>query len=384
MLKIAVITRHFPSSGEPWQGRSSYQTLSVLARKAKVHVFYPNAAYPSFLTPRSRLYRSLDSSYCPVGVEASYHDYPAVPLLSRSFNGSVAARTLLPYVRGFRPDIIFGIFLYPAGYTALKIARKLSVPVVVKAVGSDLHSIGDRISAAHTRTVLEQADFVVTASEDLRRRAIALGAPDDRCTSNINGCNVAIFRPGDRLEARRRLNLDHDAHSVVYIGRMDERKGLLELVDAAKRLHAKRPNLRFYMVGEGPDRNKIVRAIEAAHGTGYAKVFPACSPEEVALWMTAADVVTLPSYMEGCPNVVLEALACGRPVVATEVGGIPEIMNDTCGRLIPPRNADALADALDFVLDREWDAAAISARWGRGWDTVAAELLSIFESLTRG
>jgi glycosyltransferase involved in cell wall biosynthesis len=165
---------------------------------------------------------------------------------------------------------------------------------------------------------------------------------------------------------------------------MDERKGLFELVTAAERLHAKRPNLRFYMVGEGPDRNKIVKAIEAVHATGYIKVLPACSPEEVALWMTAANVVTLPSYMEGCPNVVLEALACGRPVVATEVGGIPEIMNDTCGRLIPPRNADALAEALDFVLDREWDAGAISARWGRGWDTVADELLAIFETLTRG
>jgi glycosyltransferase involved in cell wall biosynthesis len=287
-------------------------------------------------------------------------------------------------VRAFQPDIIFGIFLYPAGYTALKIGKKVAVPVVVKAVGSDLHSIGDCVSAAHTRTVLKQADFVVTASEDLRRRAIAMGAPDEKCKSNINGCNVAIFRPGDRLKARRRLNLDYDAPSVVYIGRMDERKGLFELVTAAKELHSKRPNLRFYMVGEGPDRNKIVKAIEVVDATGYIKVLPACSPEEVALWMTAADVVTLPSYMEGCPNVVLEALACGRPVVATEVGGIPELMNDTCGRLIPPRDAGALADALNFVLDREWDAGAISARWGRGWDTVAAELLTIFESLTRG
>ena len=85
--------------------------------------------------------------------------------------------------------------------------------------------------------------------------------------------------------------------------------------------------------------------------------------------------------MEGCPNVVLEALASGRPVVATNVGGIPEIMSGECGRLVPPRSPAKLAHALASVLDRTWDASAISAHGSRSWDTVAAELLEIFESL---
>jgi glycosyltransferase involved in cell wall biosynthesis len=97
--------------------------------------------------------------------------------------------------------------------------------------------------------------------------------------------------------------------------------------------------------------------------------------------MAAADLVTLPSYMEGCPNVVLEALACGRPVIATRVGGIPEIMSDVCGRLIPPRDANALARALDAVLSAAWDAASISAHWSRSWSKVAEELLDVFESV---
>ena len=97
--------------------------------------------------------------------------------------------------------------------------------------------------------------------------------------------------------------------------------------------------------------------------------------------MAAADLVTLPSYMEGCPNVILEALACGRPVVATHVGGIPEIMNDECGRLVPPRDSGALAAALASVLDSTWDAKAISAQWGRSWEVVASELTEILESV---
>ena len=83
MLRIAVITRYFPSSGEPWQGRSAYQTLRALASQATVHVFFPDLAYPALLRPRTRLYSGdLDRSFTPGGVDVSYHDYPAIPLIS--------------------------------------------------------------------------------------------------------------------------------------------------------------------------------------------------------------------------------------------------------------------------------------------------------------
>jgi len=85
--------------------------------------------------------------------------------------------------------------------------------------------------------------------------------------------------------------------------------------------------------------------------------------------------------MEGCPNVVLEALACGRPVVATNVGGIPEILSDDCGMLISPRDPAALAEAIACVLGRSWDASIICALGSRSWNTVAAELLEVFESV---
>ncbi len=161
---------------------------------------------------------------------------------------------------------------------------------------------------------------------------------------------------GTVLRRGRSLRIDPAAEAVVYIGRMDVKKGLRELVEAAASLHSERPNLQVYMVGEGPDRPMIQNAIHANKAAGYIHALPGCAFDDVAVWMAAADLVTLPSYMEGCPNVVLEALACGRPVVATNVGGIPEIMSDACGRLVPPRDPAALAQALASVLDRTWDA----------------------------
>jgi glycosyltransferase involved in cell wall biosynthesis len=382
MLKIAVVTRYFPSSAEPWQGRSAYQTLRVIAREADVHVFYPNAAYPSWLRPRSRSYDKLDASFSPPDVKASYHDYFALPLVSRPINGWMAARMLLPYVRGFAPDLIFSCFLYPDGYAAFKIGKLLSVPVVAMSIGSDINRIGDPVSAWHTRTVLRDADSVVTVSGDLRAKAVAMGASPQKTRAIVNGCDLSVFHVKDRLEARQKLHIDPAAEAVIYIGRMDVKKGLRELVEAAASLHSERPNLHVHLVGEGPDRPPIESAIQARSAASYVHALPGCAADDVAIWMAAADLVTLPSYMEGCPNVVLEALACGRPVVATNVGGIPEILNGACGRLVPPRDPAALARALASVLDQSWDAATISAHGSRSWSTVAAELMEIFASLT--
>ena len=378
MLKIAVVTRYFPNSAEPWQGRSAYQTLRVLARQADVRVFFPNATYPSLLRPRSRIYDNLDASFSPPDVKVSYYNYSALPLVSRPLNGWKAARALLPHVRNFAPDLIFSIFLYPDGYAALQIGKALSVPVVAMSIGSDINRIGDRISAMHTRTVLREADFLITVSDDLRKKAVAMGAAPEKTRAIVNGCDLSVFHVRDRLEARQKLHIDPAVEAVVYIGRMDVKKGLRELVEAAALLHPQHTNLHVYLVGEGPDRPLIESAIRAKNAANYIHVLPACAFDEVAVWMAAADLVTLPSYMEGCPNVVLEALACGRPVVATNVGGIPEIMSDECGRLVPAGEPVALAEALASVLGTAWDAAAISSRGSRSWSTVAAEVLDIF------
>ncbi len=381
MLKIAVVTAHFPSSAQPTHGRPAVETMRVLSCIADVRVFYPHAAYPSWLRPRSRSYPAFDSAYAVPGVRVEYCDYPALPLISRPFNGSIAARALLPRVRAFAPDILFSYFLYPDGYAALRIGRALSVPVVAMGVGSDVHNIGDRFTLMRTRAVLRQADFLAAISGDLRHRMVAMGAAAERTRTIVSGCDISVFHPRNRLEARQKLGLDAAAEAVVYIGRMDVKKGLRELVAAAAALHSARPRLRVYLVGEGPDRLLIENAIAANHAGEYIHALPECAFDAVSVWMAAADLVTLPSYMEGCPNVVLEALASGRPVVATNVGGIPEMMNDEHGQLVQPRDPDALAVALAAALDRSWDAQAISSHGSRSWDAVAAEVLEIFQSL---
>ncbi len=381
MLKIAVVTRNFPTSAEPWQGRPAYQTLRELARLAEVRVFYPNPSYPALLKPRGLSYRKLEPSNDSPDVKVEFYDYPALPVVSRPLNGWMAARILLPHVRSFAPDLIFSYFLYPEGYAALRIGKALSVPVVARSMGSDINRIADPISAMHTRTVLREVDFLVMVSNDLREKALAMGASPERLRTMVNGCDTSVFHVRDQIQARAKLHIDPATKAVVYIGRTDVNKGLRELVEAAVSLHSEHSDLHVYMVGGGPDSSIVQHEIDGASAGGYIHAMPACAFDDVAVWMAASDLVTLPSYMEGCPNVILEALSCGRPVVATNVGGIPEIMSSDCGALVPPRDPAALALALASVLATHWDPATISAHMSRGWNDVAAELLGLFQSL---
>ncbi|EPX63772.1 glycosyl transferase, group 1 family protein [Cystobacter fuscus DSM 2262] len=376
-MRIAVVTQYFPTSAQPWAGHSAYQTLRLLARKHDLEVFYPESRYPRRFTPRTRTHGALDPSWQPAGVRAHYIPYTALPLISRAFNGSSIARELLPHVRAFRPDLILSYVIYPDGYAAVRIGQELGVPVVTTAIGSDLNRISGRLVAHHTRQALREATHTTTVSADLLVTARRLGADPARSTAIINGCDTTVFHPRDRRQARAVLQLAPETQAVVYVGRFDLRKGLAELIEATARLRAKRSQLHCYLVGDGSDKPALTELVAKHRAEDFVHFIPPCPTDRVALWMAAADLVTLPSYKEGCPNVVIEALASGRPVVATYVGGIPELMDNSSGRLIPTHDAAALAAGMDETLSTPWDAAELARQHGRSWQDVADDLEAV-------
>ena len=376
-MRVAVITRYFPSSHEPWAGHSAYETLRILAKECDLKVFYPESRYPPLLTPGSRAGREIDFNYRVDGVEVKYIPYPALPAISRPLNGFSASRSILSSVRAYRPDIILNYVVYPDGDAALRVAKALQVPFVVTAIGSDLNLIPDRICGWLTRRVLKTADHTITVSGDLLKTARRLGAPVERSSAILNGCNTSIFRPRDRGSARSFLGLPSDKEAVVYVGRLDMAKGLGELVAAVAKLRERRPRLHAWIVGDGPAKQQLADAIAAHQVEDRISFVPACSSDKIATWMAASDLITLPSYREGCPNVVVEALASGRPVVATNVGGIPELMDNSSGRLIPARDAEALAEGLNQTLSQTWDPTELARRHSRSWTDVSEEVGAI-------
>lgn len=384
-LQIAVATHFFPSSSQPHRGRPIYEITKALARIANVQVFCVESAYPrhKLLQPRSFLYRDAGASYSVPGVKVEYLQYSALPVITRMLNGYNCGRALIQGLRKFPPDLIIGYNVYPEGFGAVAAARDLGIPVVIGALGSDVLRIPDYLIGQLTAQTIRRASFVVTVSDELRERAIQLGIPPEKCRTIHNGCDFDIFRPASRATARHELNTDPGAELIVFAGRLVPLKGLRELMEAAAILCESRPRLCIVCIGEGPMDRELLRRASQPDLKGRVKFAGSASPHEIARWLAASNVFSLPSHSEGCPNVVIEALSCGRPVVASNVGGIPELVDSRCGILVPPGNAQQLAQGLSRALDRSWDQEEIAKSSRRSWDEVAHETYQACCSVVR-
>lgn len=377
-MRILIVTSQFPIAGEPNRGRPILQTVRELAQLASVRVVSPIASYPDWARPRSYLFRHSEPGHRVEGCEVDYVPYYALPLLSRPLNGMMCARALHAPLAAFEPDVVLSYWLYPDAYGAMLAARRAGIPLVAGARGSDIR-VRDAISRRLTRSVVTAAQRLLVVSEDLGRLAASeYGADPARVRAISNGCDAAIFRPTDRAVARRKVGVAQDAELVLYAGRLVIEKGLRELIDATRKLAGSRPRLQVVLIGEGPLQAELESLI-AADPSLPVRLVGAQPPSVVAQWMAASDAVTLPSYSEGHPNVLVEALACGRAVVATPVGGVPEVVDGESGVLVPARDAVALAEGLAQALERQWDERALSRKFSRDWHQVACETLQACE-----
>jgi len=376
-MRITVVTSYFPTSSRPYGGNSAFQTLRLLKPHASIAVVCPMERYLNIPGLKPARYAPADPHWQPPEFHATYVPCPVIPIVTRPFNGWVCARLLLPHVRLTRPDLILNYWLYPDGYAAVRIGRELGVPVIVGAIGSDIRMRNDPITVRLVNQTMLQAGAVITVSEELRQQAIARGIPANKVTAIRNGCDPSVFHPGDRAAAREQLGCDASSQLIVYAGNLLDTKGLGELMQAFLELAAFRPQLRLAIVGQGPYGEALARRVASAGMEGRVILPGRCDATGIARWMRASDVFCLPSYSEGCPNVVVEALACGRPVVSTNVGGIPELVKETCGLLVPPRDAAALRGALDAALSKQWDSAEIARASTRSWEAVADETLAV-------
>jgi teichuronic acid biosynthesis glycosyltransferase TuaC len=381
-LRIAVVSPELPNREYPNRGGSVYQTLRHMGGYSHLLAFCPLPCYPARFRPRFD-YRESDLSYSLPGVPAHYFEYPALPIVSRPVNGLTCAHYLEPLIRAFQADVILNFWLYPAGFAALNVGRKLRVPVVVGSIGSDMNRIPDPVSRWLTKKTLRGASRVIAKSEALRLRIVEMGVDPSKTHVVLNGCDEDLFCVRDRDGARRELNIPLTTELILFVGRMDSRKGIAELLEAVGRLVSQRPSLRLMYVGDGPDLGAIREKARVSNLAQRVHFAGASTSADVARWLAAANVLALPSHAEGCPNVVIEALRCGRPVVATEVGAVPELVDRSCGVLVPVGNVAALSNALNTALSTPWNEQAIAKRFHRSWRQVAEEVLTICEASRR-
>jgi glycosyltransferase involved in cell wall biosynthesis len=279
-------------------------------------------------------------------------------------------------------DVVLGAWAYPDGFAAAVAAKLLGVPAVIKLHGSDVNVIAKLPGPRRlTGWAFRQASRVVAVSRALADEAADMGAPRDHIRVVMNGVDESIFHPRDRAAARAELGLPAGP-LAVYIGNLKEVKGVQDLPAIWERTLKERPDATLIVVGSGPLQAQVAAGL-APFGE-RAQMIQAQPLARVPLFMAAADVLVLPSHNEGTPNVVLEALACGRRVVGTTVGGVPDVLaRPELGALAPPRDPEAFGAALAKALRTPSDPTVVAALGARGgWDASAAALHAVLLEAT--
>lgn len=391
--RLLVLSSLFPSAAQPNAGLFIRERMFRVGRHLKIFVVAPQAWFPG-----QSLIRQVRPHFRPMvpkcelmqGIEVHRPRFFCVPGLFKwadgFFMGLAAYMTARRIMRKQSINIIDAHFGYPDGYAGYLLGRWLGLPVMLTLRGKE-----ERLSSTNVRRPLaravQSADHVITVSAALRDVAISLGADAGHVQVIGNGIDLSKFVPLPRDEARVQARLPLDAKLMVTVGTLVRRKGFHRVIEVMPALLRRYPDLHYLIVGrggpEGDESAALNSQVSALGLEQHVHFLGPVNPEDLHVPLSAADVFVLASSYEGWANVLLEALACGTPVVATDVGGNSQVVNgEALGEIVRFGDSAALEAALDRALARGWDRNAIRAyAESNSWDSRIPPLLEAFDRL---
>ena len=385
-MRILTFTSLFPNSIDPAHGIFIFQRATHLGRLPgnNVEVISPVPYFPRYIKlARWRTAAALPSEERVGDLIVHHPRYFLLPKISMPvhallmFLGSLPLALRMNAQAGF--DCIDAHFVYPDGLAAVLLGKVLKVPVVVSARGTDINVYPSfRSIRPMIRWTLSQAHEIIAVSASLMEAMHALGASTYKTHVISNGVDGDRFERVDPVQARIQLGLQAGIPFIVSVGALIPAKGHEKLIKAFKQIVPRHPNLRLYILGEGPSRLNLTSLIQKLDLQDRIQLPGKRPNEELKSWFSASEVSCLVSEREGWPNVVTESLACGTPVVATRVGGIPEILHSEHLGVLVDQTLDAIALGLETALSRPWDRKAISEQTRkRTWSHVAREVEAV-------
>lgn len=386
-MRLLTFTTLFPNAAQKQHGVFVENRLRHLLASGEVAstVLAPVPYLPSVARRIARWARfgSVPDRETRGGVEILHPRYPHVPGVGMSlapfllYARSVwALRRLL--VAGHRFDAIDAHYLYPDGVAAVWLGRTFGLPVVLTARGSDVSQLpGFKVPRRLIRSALRRADGLIAVSASLATAMEGLGAPAGSVRVLRNGVDLRMFAPVDREAARQALGLTRP--TLLSVGLLIERKGHHRTIEAMRLL----PGMELLIVGEGPEGERLQEQIAALGLSDRVRLLGARAHDALAPVYAAADAMVLASSREGWANVLLESMACGTPVIASDIWGNPEVVTaPEAGRIYAPNTPEAIASAVRALFDELPDRSATRAYAERfGWEPTTEGQLSLFRSV---
>lgn len=392
--RLVVFSTLFPHPGQPGVGLFIRERMFRVGQTLPVAVIAP---VPWF--PFQGLIRYVKPHFRPPapryeqqqGFEVYHPRFFSVPGSFKILDGLFLALssfvTLRRLKRHYDFEVIDAHFAYPDGYAATLLGRWLKVPVTITMRGTEARLANDPRFRRLLYIALQRAQAIFCVSKSLKRLAVTLGTGEEKIQVVPNGVDTGKFAPISKEKARQKLGLPLKAPVLVTVGALVERKGFHRVIELMPQLRQEFPELIYLIVGgsspEGDWSKKLQQQVEALELQDCVRFLGQISPEELKVPLSAADVFVLATRNEGWANVLLEAMACGLPVVTTDVGGNAEVISTPdLGEVIPFGNVESLERALASALRKPRDRAKIIAYAKRNsWDLRVATLVQEFQKL---
>jgi glycosyltransferase involved in cell wall biosynthesis len=309
-----------------------------------------------------------------------------IPRLFKNSDARFYARGLNKWLRdlcqSWQPDILDAHFVWPDGVGVALLARELGIPYTITLRGKLYECLKIPAQTQQCAEALQGAAAVISVSSRMADEATRLGVKRDRLHVIVNGVDLNHFQPRDKSSCRELLGLPQQGRLLVTVAHLGHRKGHHEVIQALADLP---DDIRLVIVGGAAQGGTADQLHDIARSNGLENrlILTGAQPyDKIPLYFSAADASVLASYREGCPNAVLESLASGTPVIATDVGAVPDILPASVGKIVPAEQVAPLREAIAEILDQSWDAGTIIRESGvQSWEQVAEKVQNVFAKL---
>jgi glycosyltransferase involved in cell wall biosynthesis len=336
---MIVITNLYPVPWAPNRATFNKQQFGLIAQKRpiKIIIMLP---WLEWIKHRSQCTKSNEIKYCP---------YFYIPKFGRRLVPLFQVASLLfylPWIKRQQPSSLLASWAFPDAVATSMLNKFLKIPFFVKVHGTDVnenikHSARSRLM----KKWLNKASAIFCASQALANGLQSIGIEKTKLSVNYNGVDPKVFYPPIKKQ-----NQQH----FVFVGNLITTKGLNELIEAFLQTKVKFPNIQLDILGDGPLKGTLVDKISEHKLAVNLRLLGSVPLTTVALYIRNANILVLPSYREGVPNVLLESFASGTPIISTKVGGIPEVVNSSVGLLVDAKSVTQLSQAMEKAISMPW------------------------------
>ena len=359
-MRILGVSHLFPHADEPRYGIFVARQLQAMSQAgADVQMFVARVFCPPGLRhlPRWQEYNHRTPLAVVPGVTT--HIVPYLRITGNWFNRWSGLSIYLSMRRKVKQlhalnkfDVVYSTSLFPGGDAGIRIGKTLGIPSACLSIGRDVNYTANSTATLrkHFQHVARSIDGHLACGESLAQQLDGING--ERALRVYGVVDLERFVPvRDKRELRSKLKLPREATILLYVGYLWRAKGLFELLKAFEDVRQKVPSAELVFCGHGPEGDELRSVAAQSQFAGAIHFAGQIEPDQVAEYMQASDLFAFPSHSEGMPNAVMEAMACGLPVVCTSVGGLPAAIGDCGGALlVPPKQPEQLAAALLKVL----------------------------------